>query len=82
VGEGVERMALALQVLGGLAVVLGLFAALRWELAVLIVGILVLAVGTVLEVAHHPRVHTMAVPSLAEQRAHSLADRAQHASGR
>jgi hypothetical protein len=75
-------MALALQVLGGLAVVLGLFAALRWELAVLVVGGLVLAVGTVLEVAHHPRVRAVAVPSLAEQRAHSLADRAQHASGR
>jgi hypothetical protein len=75
-------MALAMQGLGGLAVGLGLFAALRWELAVLIVGVLVLAVGTVLEVAHHPRVRTVAVPTLAEQRAHSLADRAQHASGR
>lgn len=78
-----ERTAYALQVLGGIAVAVGLFAALRWELAVLILGALVAATGTVLEIGVRPRVAPAPrPPTREEQLAHSLADRAAHASGR
>ena len=70
-----------LQVLGGLAVAVGLFLALSPGLALAVCGLLAVAGGTVLEVAHHPRV--LAAPlTAADRRAHSLADRAAHASER
>lgn len=73
----------ALQGVGALAVTFGLFAVLPWGVALAIVGVLALAGGTVLEVGRRPR-KLVGVPALtAEQRrASSLADRAQHASGR
>ena len=70
-----------LQVLGGLAVAVGLFLALSPGLALAVCGGLAVAGGTVLEVAHHPRVlHPALTPS--ERRIASLADRAAHASER
>ncbi len=70
-----------LQVLGGLAVVVGLFLALDPGAALAVCGGLAVACGTVLEVARHPRV--VARPLSAHERTvHSLADRAAHASER
>lgn len=70
-----------LQVLGGLAVAVGLFLALSPGLALAVCGGLAVVGGTVLEVAQHPR--TVARPLTAHERTvHSLADRAAHASER
>lgn len=71
----------SLQVLGGLAVAVGLFLALSPGLALAVCGILAVAGGTVLEVAQHPRIVHPALTA-AERQAHSLADRAAHASER
>ena len=73
--------AVALQALGGLAVAVGLFLALDPGLALAVVGGLAVAGGTVLEVAHHPRVLPPGMTA-AQRHAHSLADRAAHASER
>lgn len=71
----------SLQVLGGLAVAVGLFLALSPGLALAVCGGLAVAGGTVLEVAHHPRI--VPRPLTAHERTvHSLADRAAHASER
>ena len=78
-----ERFAEGLQGLGGLAVAVGLFAWLAWPVALLVLGVLALACGVVLEIGTRPRtVAAPRVPTLAEQRAHSLADMHEHASGR
>lgn len=77
------RLAIALQGIGGLAVAVGLFLAFSPGVALAVVGVLAVASGTVLEVAHHPRVlPAPRPPTRDEQRAHSLADRAAHASER
>jgi len=73
----------ALQALGAAAVAVGLFATCTWPVAVLVLGVLAVAGGTVLEIGKRPRAVLGAVPlSESERRVRSLADRAQHASGR
>jgi hypothetical protein len=79
----VEAFAGVLQGAGALAVAIGLFLALPLAWAVLALGALAVLGGTALEVAHRPR--TVPGPptmSREQQRLHSLADRAAHASGR
>jgi hypothetical protein len=78
-----EAFATSLQAAGALAVAIGLFLALPLAWAVLALGTLAVVGGTALEVAHRPRqVPGPPVMTREEQRIHSLADRAAHASGR
>ena len=78
-----ERFAELLQAVGAVGFAVGLFVILPWGLALAIVSGLALAGGVVLEVGTRPRtVAAPRVPTLAEQRAHSLDDMRQHASGR
>lgn len=76
-----RAFAAACQACGAVAVVIGLFAALSWPLALVICGTLAVAAGTVLEVGARPRA-VPAPPSAAQRRAASLADLAAHTSGR
>ena len=79
----VGMFAAVLQAAGAVGLAVGLFVVLPWGVALAIVSTLALAGGTALEIGGRPRqVATPAPPTLAEQRAHSLADRAAHASGR
>ena len=80
----VERFAEGLQGLGALAVTVGLFAALAWPVALVVVGVLAAVAGVALEIGTRPRqVAAPARPMTPEERrAHSLADLAAHQSGR
>ena len=77
-----ERFAELLQAAGAVGFAVGLFVVLPWGVALAIVGGLALAGGTVLEIGARPRRVTGHVMTAAEQRAHSLEDMRQHASGR
>ena len=78
-----ERFAELLQAAGAVGFAVGLFVVLPWGLALAIVGGLALAGGTVLEIGARPRrVHGPQPLTPAEQRAHSLQDMREHASGR
>lgn len=73
----------ALQALGAAAVAVGLFATCTWPVAVLVLGVLAVAGGTVLEIGKRPRTVLGPAATTPEQRrVHSLADRAANASGR
>lgn len=78
-----EAFAGVLQAAGAVGLAVGLFVVLPWGVALAIVSTLVLAGGTALEIGHRPR-QVPAHPAMTreEQRIHSLADRAAHASGR
>lgn len=79
----VTWFAAALQALGAVGLAVGLFVVLPWGIALAIVSTLALAGGTVLEIGKRPR-KLVGVPAATpeQRRAASLADRAQHASGR
>ena len=78
-----ERFAEGLQVLGALAVMVGVVLVLTPGWAVLTLGFLAVFGGVVLEVGHRPRrVPAHPVMTRAEQAAHSLDDMRAHASGR
>jgi hypothetical protein len=80
----VERFAEGLQGLGALAVTVGLFAALAWPIALVVVGVLAAVTGVALEIGARPRQVAAAPRPLTaeERRAASLADLAAHQSGR
>jgi hypothetical protein len=79
----VERIAEGLQGLGALAVAVGLFAALAWPVALLVLGGIAVAVGIILEVGTRPRqVHAGHVLTADERRVAALADYARTASER
>ena len=78
-----EAFAGILQAAGAVGLAVGLFVVLPWGVALAIVSTLALAIGTALEIGHRPRQVAGSAPlSREQQRAHSLADRAAHASGR
>lgn len=78
-----EAFAAILQAAGAVGLAIGLFVVLPWGIALAIVSTLALAGGTALEIANRPRtVHAHPALTADERRAHSLADRAAHASSR
>jgi hypothetical protein len=78
-----EAFAAILQAAGAVGLAIGLFVVLPWGIALAIVSTLALAGGTALEIANRPRtVHSHPALTADERRAHSLADRAAHASSR
>lgn len=78
-----EAFAGILQAVGAVGLAIGLFVVLPWGIALAIVSTLALAGGTALEIANRPRtVHSHPALTAEQRRAHSLADRAAHASSR
>jgi hypothetical protein len=78
-----ERIAELLQGFGAIAVAVGLFSALAWPLAVLVLGGLAVGCGIVLEIGARPRkVATPGPLSPADRRTAVLSDYARTASER